>query len=1026
MPPRLLPPAGPFLPAILAACLASCVDNQPYARAYAADNLSQTIGGPKALARPGDIILENDRIRVAVLGTRPSLGPHTSGGSLVDADLQRNDDRYQHGHGLDQLAEVFPTVNMNVAKVHDGAGTVSIVNDGSDGGPADVCIEGPYDPFITLLKGLWPRVNGPSFRLRTDYILAPGSPALLMRTVATIGATQGDCDGPPDDGIPVAPGSDDAMDIIPLAMQSGMVFGDFYLQGGSVDVFTPEIGFDEEVYIDDLRKQGVNTFEQPIGVDYIAGTADGVSYGIMSDQGKLWIPMFTSSQTVAVGGGIEGVIDESTGQVMRGRYPDGTQYRYDRWFTVGRGDVGSVVDNLLEAKGTPTGHVEGHVVEAGTGVTLSGVAVFAYKAGASEPWLEWTTDVGDDPVLDGSFAGNLPSGDWELQTYGEGRPVGERVPVTITAGQTRDVALESPQPASVHFTVHDGDGIEVPAKVTFIRVDGTDVRHTDLGDSFIGGKPAEVVFAPYGQGQVGLPPGQYQAIASRGIEYEIDESQPFTITAHSAVDLDLTVVHTVDTTGWISADFHVHAQPSFDAGVSLPGRVATMAAEGVDFFASSDHDAITDYRPIIDDMGLEPWVSSAVGTEVTTIELGHFLGFPLYHDYLADNGGALDWTGLEPQEIMDGIRAMGDPADPDPPLVFVGHPRDGIIGYFDQFGLDPYASDNGQPIAAPSLAVQLTNPMISSSDFSLDFDAVEVLNAKRLELIRTPLTSEEEAYQADPSSETVYDMLKRTMAEQDALIAGSQAGSGSSGKTATLGGGGNQGTIDDWFNLLNLGYRITALGNSDTHGTTEVESGCPRNFVASDSDDPAMLRAQDIAAAVKAGKVVATYGPFIRFSVEGVADSGPGSTITGTDPVTFDLEVDSPSWFDVERVEVYENGTLIQEYDVPSPNEDTVNFTKQLTVQPDKDSWYVVIAMGSGSMAPVFTPVDIAPVQLQDVVVDALSGVPGASTLMQPAWPIPRTFPIHPYGLTNPIWIDRDADGFDPPGLAPWLVDPGL
>ena len=38
--------------------------------------------------------------------------------------------------------------------------------------------------------------------------------------------------------------------------------------------------------------------------------------------------------------------------------------------------------------------------------------------------------------------------------------------------------------------------------------------------------------------------------------------------------------------------------------------------------------------------------------------------------------------------------------------------------------------------------------------------------------------------------------------------------------------------------------------------------------------------------------------------------------------------------------------------------------------------------------------------------------------------PIPRTFPILPFALTNPIWIDKDGDGFDPPGLPDWLEPP--
>ena len=47
--------------------------------------------------------------------------------------------------------------------------------------------------------------------------------------------------------------------------------------------------------------------------------------------------------------------------------------------------------------------------------------------------------------------------------------------------------------------------------------------------------------------------------------------------------------------------------------------------------------------------------------------------------------------------------------------------------------------------------------------------------------------------------------------------------------------------VDDWFTLLNLGYRFTALGNSDTHGTTKTESGCPRNYVYISGDDPLLV-----------------------------------------------------------------------------------------------------------------------------------------------------------------------------------------
>ena len=46
------------------------------------------------------------------------------------------------------------------------------------------------------------------------------------------------------------------------------------------------------------------------------------------------------------------------------------------------------------------------------------------------------------------------------------------------------------------------------------------------------------------------------------------------------------------------------------------------------------------------------------------------------------------WDGLTPQQIIDGIRDLGSVPTIDP-VVFVGHPRAGILGYFDQYGLNP-------------------------------------------------------------------------------------------------------------------------------------------------------------------------------------------------------------------------------------------------------------------------------------------------------------------------------------------------
>ena len=50
------------------------------------------------------------------------------------------------------------------------------------------------------------------------------------------------------------------------------------------------------------------------------------------------------------------------------------------------------------------------------------------------PYSQWLTDVGDDPVEDGSFDGMLPVGSYELLVHKKGRPDSGRIPITVSEG----------------------------------------------------------------------------------------------------------------------------------------------------------------------------------------------------------------------------------------------------------------------------------------------------------------------------------------------------------------------------------------------------------------------------------------------------------------------------------------------------------------------------------------------------------------------------------------------------------------
>jgi hypothetical protein len=1022
-------------PVLLAALLLGSLSCRPreeegFARASVIERVGGAVGGPKALARPGDFVLENDKVRVAIVSVRAtedgsacegawcsSPGPGLYGGSLIDADLQWNDPRFPPGQGRDQLAEIFTTVNMNVIAPRLPE-DVQIVNDGSDGEPAVVRVQGIAEPFITLLAALWAIVDAPDWGVVTEYIAEPGKPWIRIKTTVTPNwdgvsplATTGESVEYGSGGIP----------LLDWAIEDGLVVGEFYLQGGSVDVFAPGMGFDEdgEVYAAGLR--GDNTITDPFEFDFVAGVGDGLSYGISPIEGSAYVPLFTSSQTAMFGGG-------KGGDGTKDRFPAGSAYTYERLFFVGHGDVGSIVDGWIEARALPYGTIRGVVLEEISNEPLSKADVFAFRVtdGVAEerPWNQWRTDVDPrDGVADGSFGGRLPVGEWELMVHVQGRADGERVRITVEEGEEISLVMPATRPGVLRFTVRDELGRLVPAKVSLFRVDDVQSANPILGDAYIGGQlgtygqafgaPEMVLFSMYGDGEAELPPGEYVAVASRGIEYELDVSESFVVDDQRSYQVDLNVVRSVDTEGWISADLHVHSQPSHDSGVSLPDRVRTMVAEGVEFFSSTDHDFVTDFAPVIEDLGVEEWVQSAVGNEITTIEIGHFLGFPIGADHLAEANGAPDWTDRRPAELVDSLRRLGEDAGFDP-IVFVGHPRDGILGYFDQYGMDPYggtvgmAGSPGSPKIAPPL-LSATNPLLKTDNLTWDFDGLEMLNGKRMELIRTPTQPELDRYAAGEEL-SAYAMIERTLAEQQELQDG----------VYRLGYG-HEGQIDDWFTLLNLGFRYTVLGNSDTHGWTSVEAGCPRNFVMADTDDPAFLDDQAVADAVKAHRVVASYGPFVQMWVDGQPIGSEVVPEGGT--IELAVEVQAPTWIDVDRVELYENGTLVHEWAVEE-TKDTVRLSETLELTPTRDAWYVVMVLGDQDLAPVMTPVEMPQIELQMVVTEALAGVEAVGSLLSPAIPIPRTYPVLPYAVTNPIWVDLQGNGFEAAGVPGWMQPP--
>ena len=167
------------------------------------------------------------------------------------------------------------------------------------------------------------------------------------------------------------------------------------------------------------------------------------------------------------------------------------------------------------------------------------------------------------------------------------------------------------------------------------------------------------------------------ARSSRGPERDVSVSRRVKL-GPEGVNLVAKLRHVVDTNGWLSADFHVHAAPSPDSIVPLSHRILELVADGIDMIVSTDHNAVTDYAPTIRQLGLGDLITSARGDELTTNGWGHYGAFPLPQDTARAGQGAILVHGHNAKEIFANVRAHAPET-----VIDVHHPRiDPGVGYF--------------------------------------------------------------------------------------------------------------------------------------------------------------------------------------------------------------------------------------------------------------------------------------------------------------------------------------------------------
>ena len=106
--------------------------------------------------------------------------------------------------------------------------------------------------------------------------------------------------------------------------------------------------------------------------------------------------------------------------------------------------------------------------------------------------------------------------------------------------------------------------------------------------------------------------GEQHLYISRGPEYEI-ETVDVQVKPGETAQVTARLKRVVDTSDYISGDFHLHARPSLDSSLPIDERIRSVIGEGVELLVSTDHNFVTDYRPTLDAMGVEDWATSNIG-----------------------------------------------------------------------------------------------------------------------------------------------------------------------------------------------------------------------------------------------------------------------------------------------------------------------------------------------------------------------------------------------------------------------------
>lgn len=477
--------------------------------------------------------------------------------------------------------------------------------------------------------------------------------------------------------------------------------------------------------------------------------------------------------------------------------------------------------------------------------------------------------------------------------------------------------------------ITDGGGNAIPAKVQFTALDGVDSPNFGP-ESFVRGVK-NVQYTPDGRFHCKLAPGRYKWVASYGPEHDAAYGE-IIVTAGETATIAAKLPRTVDTTGWLSSELHSHSSPSGDNTASQAGRVLNLLAEHLEFCPCTEHQRIDIYDQHLAAFDAQHRMLTCPGMELTgqPLPLNHQNAFPLKHHLHEQDGGG---PQTDPNPVTQ-IKRLAEWDDNSEKVVQSNHPNTAqMIGDKDL---------NGEP----------------DEGFEAMYGHMDVQEIHPPELIFEPL------------------------GERGAPNSGVGAG----------GWDGRGNAIQNWLQMLNLGYRVTGVVNTDAHYNFHG-SGWMRNWVRSSTDVPAEASVMELVHEFEHGHVVVSNGPFMSVTARSAAQDRralPGDDLRSKDgKAKLNIVVRCPNWMEINRVQLFINGRPdpAHNYTVRSHGDwfdrGPEVFDREIEVELEEDAHVVVACCGEGrSVGPMY-------------------GVPEGKT----EWG--RGMPV---GVANPVFIDTDGD----------------